>query len=58
MFWRLNLDDVPCTLEEMELAVDGTFQIGFFLRNPNVERGIAGYTGKHQCFASLGLFSL
>ena len=46
-FWRHNLDidNVPCTVEEMEQSVDGAFLLGFFFRNPVLERGIAGITG-------------
>ena len=44
-FWRTNLDDVPCTVEEMEEAADGAFVLGFYYRNPVIERGIAGLTG-------------
>ena len=44
-FWRTNLDDVSCTVEEMEEAADGAFVLGFYYRNPVIERGIAGLTG-------------
>ena len=46
-FWRTNLDDVPCTAEEMEKAADGAFVIGFYYFSPLVERGIAGVTGMY-----------
>ena len=45
-FWRTNLDDVPCTVEEMEAAADGAFVLGFYYWNPVLEKGIAGLTGK------------
>ena len=45
-FWRQSLDDVPCSEKEMEQAADGAFVIGFYVRNRNIERGIAGLTGK------------
>ena len=56
-FWRHNLDDVPCTVEEMELAADGAFVIGFFFRNPVIERGIAGLTGKNKNWVTLNHYS-
>ena len=52
-FWRHNLDDVPCTLEEMDLAAEGAFVIGFFFRNPTIERGVAGITGNILSFKNL-----
>ena len=45
-FWRINLDEVPCTVEEMEAAADGAFVLGFYYWNPVLEKGIAGLTGK------------
>ena len=45
-FWRRNLDDVDCTENEMEQAVEGAFFIGYYYRNRLYERGIAGLTGK------------
>ena len=45
-FWRENLDEVPCSVEQMEQAVDGAFLFGFAFLNPKEERGIAGMTGK------------
>ena len=47
-FWRQNLDvdNVPCTIEEMDQAIDGAFLLGFFFRNPVTEKGIAGITGE------------
>ena len=44
-FWLRDLEDVPCTAEEMNQAADGAFVIGFYYRNPLPERGIAGITG-------------
>ena len=44
-FWRTHLDDVPCTVEEMEAAADGAFVIGFYYRNRLLTRGVAGLTG-------------
>lgn len=44
-FWRINLDNVPCSEEEMELAADGAFVIGYYFRDRVIRRGIAGLTG-------------
>ena len=45
-FWRRNLDNVPCTLEEMEEAADGAFIFAYYFKNPNKdERGLTGLTG-------------
>ena len=44
-FWRIKLDEVSCTAQEMELAADGAFVIGHYYWNPLIERGIAGLTG-------------
>ena len=44
-FWRQNLDDVPCTVEEMELSAEGAFVLGFYYKNPLPEKGIANFTG-------------
>ena len=46
-FWRINLDNVPCTEEEMEQAADGAFTFGYYFRNRINERGIAGITGAY-----------
>ena len=44
-FWRRNLDDIPCSADEMETAADGTFLTSFYFINPSQEPGIAGLTG-------------
>ena len=59
-FWRTNLDDVPCTVEEMEAAADGAFVLGFYYWNPVLEKGIAGLTGKlavHNSIIDEGIFT-
>lgn len=44
-FWRINLHDIPCSEEEMELAADGSFVIGYYVMNPVIQRGVANLTG-------------
>lgn len=43
-FWRVDLDDVHCTLEDMEQVADGMFLTKFTDINPIPERGIANVT--------------
>ena len=45
-FWRTNLEDIPCTEEDMEQAADGAFVIGYYPKNRIIERGVAGLTGE------------
>ena len=52
-FWRINLDDVPCSVEEMEKAADGAFVLGFYYRNRLIERGIAGLTGNFNIWHAI-----
>ena len=47
-FWRQKLENVPCTAEEMEQAAEGAFLLGFYFRNPEEERGLAGITGNFE----------
>ena len=44
-FWKPR-NDVSCTEDEMRIAVEGSFLIGPYARNPRQEKGIAGLTGK------------
>ena len=44
-FWRQNLDEVDCTLDQMEIAAEGIFLVVSVYYNPVVERGLANLTG-------------
>ena len=46
-FWRMKLDSIPCSEEEMEKAADGAFTFGNYNRNRINEKGIAGITGMY-----------
>ena len=48
-FWRTDLEDVPCSEEEMEQAARGAFVFGYYPKNRIIERGIAGLTGTCVC---------
>jgi hypothetical protein len=45
-FWRINLENVGCTVQEMDLAAEGSFITGPVYQNPIEERGVANLTGK------------
>lgn len=44
-FWKVGLDEVDCTEEEMTEAAEGSFITGPVYSNPVNERGIANLTG-------------
>ena len=44
-FWRRYLEDVPCTLEEMDEVLQGAILVSVHFRNRIEERGIADLTG-------------
>ncbi|XP_045169675.1 gamma-aminobutyric acid type B receptor subunit 1-like [Mercenaria mercenaria] len=43
-FWKVDLDEVDCTEEQMTLTVEGAFITGAVFMNPVEEKGIAGIT--------------
>ncbi|XP_060600012.1 gamma-aminobutyric acid type B receptor subunit 1-like [Ruditapes philippinarum] len=45
-FWRINLENVGCTVQEMDLAAEGSFITGPVYQNPIEERGVANLTAK------------
>ena len=45
-FWKPR-NEVTCTEEEMDQAMEGAFIMGSFIQNPRSERGIAGLTGSY-----------
>lgn len=46
-FWRIDLDDLECTEDEMDLVAEGAFVTGPVYQNPVEERGIANLTGEN-----------
>lgn len=44
-FWREKLDDIECTLEEMNIAAEGVFLFKHSHRDPDYTKGIANITG-------------
>ncbi|KAH3719740.1 hypothetical protein DPMN_062611 [Dreissena polymorpha] len=45
-FWRANNAEVDCTVEQMDLAIEGAFLMRPIYNNPIEERGIANLTSK------------
>ena len=45
-FWRRDLKDVPCTVEEMNQVVEDALLFYFAYTTDSTERGVAGLTGK------------
>jgi len=45
-FWRENIEDVDCTVEEMNEAAEGMFLFKNSHRDPNYKIGIANVSGK------------
>ncbi|KAH3775307.1 hypothetical protein DPMN_176708 [Dreissena polymorpha] len=43
-FWQSRLDDIGCTAEQMNAAVEGSFLTSAIFYNPIEERGIANIT--------------